>query len=110
MKLLFEINLNEKDYVILKEIKNLFCVGSIKFNEKTKSFQFTVSSSKDIIVIIDHFDKFPLKTQKRADFKLFKKVFKQMQRNEHLTEAGLRRIVAIKASMNRRQLSDKLIE
>ena len=33
-----------------------------------------------------------------------------MQRNEHLTEAGLRRIVAIKASMNRRQLSDKLIE
>ena len=50
--------------------------------------------------IINHFDKFPLKTQKQADFILFKYVVELMMRKEHLTEEGFRKILAIKASMN----------
>ena len=108
VQLFFEISLKENDYAILKQIKNLFCVGSINYNKKTKSFLFRVSSSKDLKIIIDHFDKFPLITQKRADFELFKKVFNLMLRNQHLTMEGLRIIVAIKGSMNKGQLSDML--
>ena len=108
VKSFFEIGLKEKDYSILKQIKNLFRVGSINYNKKTKSFLFRVSSYKDLKIIIDHFDKFPLITQKRADFELFKKVFNIMLRNQHLTMEGLRIIVAIKGSMNKGQLSDML--
>ena len=108
VKSFFEISLKENDYPILKQIKNLFRVGSINYNKKTKSFLFRVSSSKDLKIIIDHFDKFPLITQKRADFELFKKVFNLMLRNQHLTMEGLRIIVAIKSSMNKGQLSDML--
>lgn len=50
--------------------------------------------------IINHFDKFPLKTKKRADFILFKSVVELMIRKEHLTEEGFRKILAIKVSMN----------
>jgi hypothetical protein len=51
-------------------------------------------------VIIDHLDKYPLITQKRTDFKLFKQVVELMNRKEHLTIEGLYEIVAIKSSMN----------
>ena len=57
--------------------------------------------------IIDHFDKFPLITQKRADYKLLKQTLNLMERGEHLARAGLHKIVAIKASMNL-GLSDRL--
>jgi hypothetical protein len=39
-------------------------------------------------------------TQKRADYELFKQAVRLMEQKEHLTEAGLAKIVGIKASMN----------
>ena len=72
-----------------------------------KSVQFQVRSVKDLAKIIDHFDKFPLVTQKRADYELFKQVFYLVEGGEHLTLDGLQKIVAIKASTNL-GLSDKL--
>ena len=40
-------------------------------------------------------------TDKLSNFKLFKQLFHLMQRKSHLTIEGLRKIVAIKAAMNR---------
>jgi hypothetical protein len=58
-------------------------------------------------VIIDHFDKFPLITQKRADYLLFKKAFEIVKRKEHLTLEGVNYLVRVKASINK-GLSEKL--
>ena len=58
-------------------------------------------------MIIDHFDNFPLLTQKLADYKLFKQAYNLMLNKKHLTEEGLEKFVAIKASMNL-GLSDQL--
>lgn len=52
-------------------------------------------------IIIPHFDKFPLLTQKKADFELFKLAVAIMNRKGHLTPEGLQEIVNIKASMNK---------
>ena len=52
-------------------------------------------------------DKYPLLTQKRADYELFKEAFELVSRKEHLTIEGLRKLVAIKESINR-GLSDEL--
>ena len=57
-------------------------------------------------VIIYFFDKFPLKTKKRADFILFKSAVELVIRKEHLTEEGFLKILVIKASMNKGLLSD----
>ena len=51
-------------------------------------------------VIIAHFDKYPLISQKRPDFELLKIAVGYMQ-GEHLTMEGLKKIISIKASMNR---------
>jgi hypothetical protein len=52
---------------------------------------------------------YPLLTQKRADFELFKAVIELMNKGEHLTKDGFRKILAIRASMNN-GLSQELIE
>jgi hypothetical protein len=75
-------------------------VGNITKQGKDM-IQYRVSSVKDLQVIIDHFDKYPLITQKLADYILFKQAFELVKRKEHITTIGLNQIVAIKASSSR---------
>jgi len=103
----FSIGLHEKDRLFLESIRSYFGgVGNITKQGKN-SIQYRVTSIKDLKVIIGHFDKYPLITQKHADFVLFKQVVALMDRKEHLTNEGLHKIVAIRASMNN-GLSDEL--
>jgi hypothetical protein len=44
--------------------------------------------------------KYPLLTQKRADFELFKLVAEMVYRKEHLTMEGQHKIVSIRAAIN----------
>ncbi len=106
VKLSFQITLHQKDKCLLEQIKTYLGVGSI-YRQGKDIIQFQVSSKKDIKVIIDHLDKYPLITQKLADYILFKQAFELVLRQEHVTPEGLQKIVAIKASMNR-GLSDEL--
>jgi hypothetical protein len=63
---------------------------------------YCVESIKDLAkVIIPHFDKYPLITQKRADFELFKKIVLMMNNKEHLNMEGLKEIISIRASLNK---------
>ena len=101
------INLKEKYFAILEQIKNLFHVGSIYYIEKSKSINFQVRSLENFKIILYHFNKFKLITQKQADLEFFQQVFNLIEREEHLTPSGLRKIIAIKAAMNR-GLSKKL--
>lgn len=71
---------------------------------------FSVNSLEPILAcIIPHFDKYPLITQKWADYYLFREVAMMMLRKEHLTDTGLQAIINIRASLNR-GLTDGLKE
>jgi hypothetical protein len=60
-----------------------------------------VTNLKDIkAVIIPHFLKYPLITQKQADFYLFKAIVEMLLNKEHLSEKGLREIVSLSSAMN----------
>jgi hypothetical protein len=97
--LCFSISLSEKDKALLENIQTFFGVGKI-YKHSQNSYIYKVQSIKDLQVIIVYFDKYPLITKKRADYLLFKQIIELMQKKEHLTVAGLREIVAIKASLN----------
>jgi hypothetical protein len=59
----FAISLNKKDFYLLNNIQNFFGVGNIIFMGKDKdSIQYRVESLKDLSIIINHFDKYPLIT------------------------------------------------
>jgi hypothetical protein len=94
--------LHKRDINVLYKIQSFFGgVGKINIAKTRDSVVYSVSSIKDLIKIIDHFDKYPLLTQKRADFELLKKVVHLMNRGEHLTSEGLSKIVSIRASINK---------
>jgi hypothetical protein len=58
-------------------------------------------SIKDLInTIIPHFEKYPLLTQKAADFILFLRIVELMNTGAHISVEGLQNIVNIKASIN----------
>lgn len=74
-------------------------IGSIPLHGKD-AVQYRVSYIKDLQVIVDHFNNFPLITHKWWDFQLFKAAFELVKCKRHLTLEGLIDIVSIKASMN----------
>lgn len=88
----FVIRLHIKDLDLLKQIQSFFGVGNIQI--RNDYAEYYVKSIKDLInVIIPHFVKYPLLTQKRADFELFKQIVELMSCKEHLTMEGLRKII-----------------
>ena len=100
VSLQFGISLHKKDQYLLELIQIFFGgVGTIASHGKMK-VQWRVSSIKDLQVIIQHFDSFPLITQKWSDFQLFKSAFELVKYKKHLTIEGLVKIVCIKASIN----------
>src|SRR5262245_6321627 len=86
--------------MILELIPKFFGIGSITKLGKD-SIMYRVTSLEDLMsVIIPHFNKYPLLTQKHADFLLFKEIVDLMSNKVHLTIEGLNKIIAIRASMN----------
>ena len=90
---------------MLEQIKTFFGVGNIY--SQSSHVLFSVRSLKELPAIINHFDKYPLITQKQADYLLFREVFFMIEAKEHLTTQGMSKIVALKASLNK-GLSDEL--
>lgn len=100
----FQIGLHHKDKVLLEQLQNYFGPSSrriFKHGPQSQSLLFKVQSIKELKLIINHFDKYPLITQKRADFELFKQIIERMSKKEHLTLEGLKHIVSIRASINK---------
>nr|ATI20344.1 cytochrome c oxidase subunit 3 [Juglanconis sp.] len=105
----FRINLHIRDLLLLRKIHFFFGVGIIYEWEKSNTVTYMVQSLRDITnVIIPHFDKYPLLTQKRADYLLFRQGVNLLNLKVHSEIEGVRQILSIKASMNREGLSDTL--
>jgi hypothetical protein len=66
------------------------------------SVVFPVQSIKALKgVIIPHFNKYNLLTQKREDFRMFSSVVDILYYGQHKTEKGLNKILSYKASISK---------
>jgi hypothetical protein len=80
-------------------LQSYFGVGSIFISNNHEYATLSVRSTEDLTnVIIPHFDKYPLLTQKQADFLLFKLAIELIKNKEHLTKDGMHKILSIKYS------------
>lgn len=96
----FSIVLHKKDKILLEKLQAYFGgIGTLKTNDKI--VEYRIFSMKDLKVIIDHFDNYPLITKKQIDYMLFKETLELIKNKEHLTVEGLQKIVNIRASMNK---------
>lgn len=99
VSLRFSILLHEKDLDLLKRIPKYFGVGIIS-KQNYNAVDFNVNSIDHLMVIINHFNKYPLLTSKPQDLKLWS-LAKIISNKEHFTEQGLSLIVALKSTLNR---------
>ena len=100
VELAFKIGLHSNDKNLLEDIKSYFQVGAVR-KQGEDGFEFQVSSFRDLQVIVNHFNNYPLISQKWSDFKLFTQVIELMEKKEHLTQKGLEKIVSIKSVFNK---------
>ena len=94
----FSITLHVKDLLLLESIKNTLGVG--KISKSNKTVIFAVDSIKEISVILNHFDQYPLVTHKLSDYLIFKQCFEIIKRNDHRTEKGLLELISLKSYLN----------
>ena len=62
-----------RDILLITKVKDFFGgIGSIHISQPLNKVNYSVDSIKDLTRLIAHFEKYPLLTQKAADFILFK--------------------------------------
>lgn len=97
----FKITVHITDLDLMLNLKKFFGEDIGKIVISKDSCTYRVDKLKDIFeIIIPHFDKYPLTTQKLADYMLFKEIVSLMKNKEHLTLDGLKKILSYKASLN----------
>nr|ATI20254.1 LAGLIDADG endonuclease [Juglanconis oblonga] len=99
VQLFFQINLHVKDRALLEKIRDFLGVGNIHDSGKNL-IQYRIQTSDELAVLINHLKNYPLVSQKKADYELFKKAYELVIKKEHLNSKGLLEIVALKSSLN----------
>jgi hypothetical protein len=95
--------------ILLRKIHTFFGIGIVGERNDRNQAYYSVQSARALAnVIIPHFDKYPLITQKRADYLLFKQAVNLLLQGQARSSVeGIREILSIKGSMNK-GLSDTL--
>jgi len=77
-------------------------VGNIVKRSNRNSATYCVQNIKDLTnVIIPHFNKYSLLTQKKADFILFSRCIDTLLNNLHLDIKDIEKILSLKSSMGK---------
>ena len=100
----FRIVQHKRDIKLLYAIKSFFGHGMVVPNKSKGSSIYEYRVRKfDVLhdVIVPFFESNKLLTCKSFNFLAFRDVILMMKQQEHLTESGLSKIIAIKDRMNR---------
>ena len=101
----FHISQNFTSRKVLEAICEALGRGYIKANDaagkRDKCLVYVVRDRKDLTTkVIPFFERYPLQTEKRKDFEIFRDIVQMMQRGDHLTFANFERLIKAAFSMN----------
>jgi hypothetical protein len=100
VRLQFKVTQNETSEQSLNDLKRYFGDGSVGI-DKGPALKFRIQSKAVILEkVIPHFDKYPLQTSKALDYQDFKRVALMLANNEHKTQEGKEKLLALKAGNN----------
>ena len=86
----FNIVQHKRDIKLLYALKKYFKCGTVSLNHNN-CYHFRVKNLKDLLeVIIPFFEKYPLKTNKKFELKVFKELCLILKSKEHLNDEGLK--------------------
>src|SRR3989344_2291926 len=103
----FYIKLIEKDKKILYDLKKFFGCGNVYFQKDKRAnhqncYRYEVANRNDLQkIIIPFFKRNSLKLRsKSGDFEIFCRIMVMVMKNDHLKDAGLRKIYNLKQKMH----------
>jgi hypothetical protein len=86
---------------VLLEIQQYFGCGTLRPDRSDQTLKWETRKLLELrLVVIPHFDRYPLRSSKHRDFELFADICERMARGEHLVCAGLVEIVRLAGQMN----------
>jgi len=97
-------------------MKKFFGVGNLfpnqrHDNHKENLYRFVVRKREDLNnIIIPFFKKYPLKTSKNKNFRLFVKCLQKINKKDHLTKKGMIEIVKLSEQMNSKKSKEDIIK
>ncbi len=106
----FVVTQGKKSFSVLNLMKEFFNCGTITVNRrwdnhKENIYRYCVRNLKELEEkIIPFFEKNPLKTAKKNDFKIFVQVVRLMRKGKHLENPGFKRIANLISMMNRKKV------
>lgn len=90
-----EFKIKQKSDELLKLVKANFD-GNIFYSDSEQLFYYQTTDFNSAKKIIEYFDKFQLNSSKFISYIKWRKMYRVIQRNEHLTQAGLIKINKVK--------------
>ena len=109
----FALALNERDRTLLEDLQIYFGCGSIRESRGDRTFKYESRSTTELLdQIVPHFERYPLRGDKRRSFSGFAQVCRMIEQGDHLERDGLRQIVtlAYETSLGkRRHTQDQLL-
>ena len=97
----FTVVQHERDVQLLRALKSYFGCGVVRVNHGDRA-AYRVRRRSDLQrTIVPFFIEHPLRSRKREDFELFRRVLRMMEQDVHLSVAGVERIRVVANRMNR---------
>lgn len=93
-------NVSQKGNKSLRLLKEVFQCGYVRRRSDDLHYFEIVELEKIITRVIPFFEKFRLKSEKKDDFEIFKKIANLMRKRSHLTINGIIEILELRKPMN----------
>jgi hypothetical protein len=97
----FSISQNGDRAEVVRLYQKRFGCGSIRPDRSDRTLKFETRCISDLVNhVIPHFERYPLLSRKREDFRRFAKICRKMQRRDHLSHTGFQEIVRLSSKVN----------
>ena len=98
----FSVSQNRARANALQIFKQHLGCGTIRPDSSDETLKFEVRSIDDLTAkVLHHFERYPLLSEKKADFEKFADICRMMKAKKHLTKEGLHSILKLAGEVNR---------
>ena len=96
----FRVVQHQRDEKILQKLKLFFGFGSVVVNHGDRK-EFRARGLENLNKVVHFFKENSLQTSKQKNFEIFSEVIKLMNKKQHLTKKGLKKIANLASQMNK---------
>jgi hypothetical protein len=97
----FSVSQNRRNLSIIKLLHRYFQCGAVRYSRRDENYKYESRNISDLVqFVIPHFQKYPLRTNKKEDFELFRTICIMIRSSQHLNRSGLQKIITLAYQMN----------